>query len=300
VNYTDIKKALQGLLGKPRIKNDELQFHCPFCKHPKRKFNVNLISHAWHCWVCGAKGRSLLSLAKKLNANSNIVSLFRSLRPGKLKDKSEQDLTLPKGFIPICKGNPRSPDYMNALRYIKKRNVSLHDVLRYNIGYAESGSYSGMIIIPSYDADANLNYFTTRAFYDTEYKFLNPPCGRDIVGQELFINWSEPINIVEGTFDAISTGENTIPLFGKTLSKSLIQAIVTNKPPRINLILDNDALTMAITHAEKFLSYGLDTYIIELPGKDPNELGQDTVQQLINSTAKLTFSKLMEYKLYAN
>jgi len=110
---------------------------------------------------------------------------------------------------------------------------------------------------------------------------------------------AEPVNIVEGAFDAISTGDNTIPLFGKTLSKSLIQAIVSNKPPRINLILDNDALTMAISHAEKFLSYGLNTYIVELPGKDPNELGQEAVQQLINNTEKLTFSKLMEYKLYA-
>lgn len=295
----EIKKSLESFLGTARTKNDELQFHCPFCQHPKRKFNVNTISHAWHCWVCGAKGRSLFSLAKKLQAPPKVLSFFRSLRPGKIK-KSEQDIVrLPGEFQPIYGGNPNSPDFRNAVRYLKQRGLTSEDVLRYNIGYAESGSYSGMIIIPSYDAEGSLNYFTSRAFYDAGPKHLNPPASRNVVGYEVYVNWSEPINIVEGPFDAITVGENTIPLFGKTLSKSLIESIILNKVQRINLLLDDDALKEALKHAERFMGLGIQTHVIDLPGKDPNDLGREAVHRLIANSDPLTFSKLMEYKLYA-
>ena len=299
MNKTVIKQALESFLGKARTKNDELQFHCPFCNHPKRKFNVNLLSHAWHCWVCGAKGRSLFTLAKKLQAGTKVLSLFRTLRGTKVSARKSEVLSLPPEFTPIYGKNSNHPDYLNAVRYLKKRGISGNDVLRYNVGYANSGSYAGMIIVPSYDHSGQLNYFTSRAFYEGGMTHKNPPASRDVIGYELFVNWNEPLNIVEGPFDAMTLGSNTVPLFGKTLSKSLIQGIVENNVKRINLILDKDALAKALEHAQKFISQGIETHIIDLPGKDPNELGKKVVKDLIKKSKPLTFGKLMEYKLYA-
>lgn len=299
MNKTVIKQALESFLGKARTKNDELQFHCPFCNHPKRKFNVNLLSHAWHCWVCGAKGRSLFTLAKKLQAGTKVLSLFRTLRGTKVSARKSEVLSLPPEFTPIYGKNGNHPDYLNAVRYLKKRGISGNDVLRYNVGYANSGSYAGMIIVPSYDHSGQLNYFTSRAFYEGGMTHKNPPASRDVIGYELFVNWNEPLNIVEGPFDAMTLGSNTVPLFGKTLSKSLIQGIVENNVKRINLILDKDALAKALEHAQKFISQGIETHIIDLPGKDPNELGKKVVKDLIKKSKPLTFGKLMEYKLYA-
>ena len=299
MNKTVIKQALESFLGKARTKNDELQFHCPFCNHPKRKFNVNLLSHAWHCWVCGAKGRSLFTLAKKLQAGTKVLSLFRTLRGTKVSARKSEVLSLPPEFTPIYGKNNNHPDYLNAVRYLKKRGISGNDVLRYNVGYANSGSYAGMIIVPSYDHSGQLNYFTSRAFYEGGMTHKNPPASRDVIGYELFVNWNEPLNIVEGPFDAMTLGSNTVPLFGKTLSKSLIQGIVENNVKRINLILDKDALAKALEHAQKFISQGIETHIIDLPGKDPNELGKKVVKDLIKKSKPLTFGKLMEYKLYA-
>ena len=299
MNKTVIKQALESFLGKARTKNDELQFHCPFCNHPKRKFNVNLLSHAWHCWVCGAKGRSLFTLAKKLQAGTKVLSLFRTLRGTKVSARKSEVLSLPPEFTPIYGKNGNHPDYLNAVRYLKKRGISGNDVLRYNVGYANSGSYAGMIIVPSYDHSGQLNYFTSRAFYEGGMTHKNPPASRDVIGYELFVNWNEPLNIVEGPFDAMTLGSNTGPLFGKTLSKSLIQGIVENNVKRINLILDKDALAKALEHAQKFISQGIETHIIDLPGKDPNELGKKVVKDLIKKSKPLTFGKLMEYKLYA-
>jgi hypothetical protein len=52
----------------------------------------------------------------------------------------------------------------HALAYLKKRNVTKQDILKYNIGYCDSGQYNNMIIIPSYDSTGRLNYFTARSF----------------------------------------------------------------------------------------------------------------------------------------
>ena len=45
---------------------------------------------------------------------------------------------------------------------------------------------------------------------------------------------------------------------------------------------------------------GINVYFVDLPDKDPSELGKEKIQKLINNTAKMTFGKLMEYKLYAD
>ena len=113
------------------------------------------------------------------------------------------------------------------------------------------------------------------------------------------INWNRAINIGEGAFDAIATGENTIPLFGKILPDSLMKKIIEKKIKRINLILDSDAKKAAIKHSEYFMGNGIDVHLIDLPGKDPSELGQDVVNKLIETSEKLTFGKIMEYKIDA-
>ena len=73
-------------------------------------------------------------------------------------------------------------------------------------------------------------------------KYLNPPVGRDIIFNELNIDWDEPVILVEGVFDAIVAGYNAIPILGSTLREEskLFQAIVIHDTP-IYLALDEDA-----------------------------------------------------------
>ena len=298
-----LKRLLAALLGRGSEKNNGDVWHkCPFCKHSRAKFSVNIISEKWHCWHCNAKGRKLFVLLRKLNANKNQIEELNDVLGETsqfVSKKRSEHVSLPLDFIPLLNGNTNSPHYKNAIYYLKNRGLSKIDILRYNIGYAENGEYSGMIIIPSYDSDGIVNYFVSRAFYETNYKHKNPNVSKDIVGFDLIINWNEPINIVEGAFDAIATGENSIPLFGKILPDSLSKKIIQKKVKRINLILDNDALKAAIKHSEFFMGNGIDVHLIELPEKDPGELGHKLVSSLIESSKKLTFGKIMEYKINA-
>ena len=135
-----------------------------------------------------------------------------------------------------------TPDYRNAINYIRKRNLDKYDILRYSIGYAESGPYSGMIIIPSFNDDGVLNYFTSRAYYETDFKHKNPKVSKDIVGYDLFINWREPIVLVEGSFDAIAVGDNAIPIFGKIIGQNLKKKIIEKSVKDLFIILDQDAI----------------------------------------------------------
>ena len=300
---TILKRLLAALLGRGSEKNNGDVWHkCPFCKHPKNKLSINIISEKWHCWHCNAKGRKLFTLFRKNNASKNQIdqlndALGESHRI--VKKTRDEYVSLPLEFIPLLNGNPHSPHYKNAIHYLKRRGLSKIDILRHNIGYVESGEYNGMIIIPSYDSDGIVNYFVSRAFYETKFKHKNPNVSKDVIGFDLIINWNETINIVEGAFDAIATGENSIPLFGKILPDSLRKKIIEKKVKRINLILDNDAIKSAIKHSEYFMGNGIDVHLIDLPGKDPSELGTDVVNSLIEQSKKLTFGKIMEYKINA-
>ena len=51
--------------------------------------------------------------------------------------------------------------------------------------------------------------------------------------------------------------------------------------------------------ADYFNSNGISVYFVELPEKDPSELGFDGVTELIKNVKKLTPQKLLEYKINA-
>jgi DNA primase len=155
-----------------------------------------------------------------------------------------------------------------------------------------------MIVIPSYDSNGKLNYFTARSFEKNPYiKYRNPDVSRDIIPFELFINWELPIILCEGPFDAIAIKRNVIPLFGKNLQPNLMKKIVTSKVQKIYIALDNDAVKQALGFCEQLLDIGKEVYLVELQGKDPSEMGFENFTKLIQNVQPLTQYKLMDKKL---
>jgi hypothetical protein len=56
-------------------------------------------------------------------------------------------------------------------------------------------------------------------------------------------------------------------------------------------------LKEALSHAEKIMNYGKNVYLIELDGKDPNELGYNRFTEILYNTEPITFQKLFEKKV---
>ena len=155
-----------------------------------------------------------------------------------------------------------------------------------------------MIIIPSYDANGNLNYFTGRSFEKEPYiKYRNPEASRDIIPFELFINFDLPLVLCEGPFDAIAIKRNAIPLLGKNIQDSLMKKIVQSTVEKIYIALDTDAMKQAHKFAEYFINQGKEVYLVELKGKDPSEMGFKNFTKLIQNTLPISQYDLMEKKL---
>jgi DNA primase len=155
-----------------------------------------------------------------------------------------------------------------------------------------------MIIIPSYNSDGALNYFTARNFdKNSTIKYKNPDVPRDIIGLELFINWNVPITLCEGMFDAIAIKRNVIPLLGKTIQSSLMKKIINSTVEKIYIALDKDAIKQSLNFCEKLMNEGKEVYLVDLADKDPSDMGFVKFTNLIQNTLPLTFSNLLEKKL---
>ena len=304
INLLQAKHIIDEHLGAgvPLKKSGEINYYCPFCNHHKRKLQVNLNTQKWHCWTCDQKGREISLLLKKSNAPLHQYKKIKEIYGDSKFNNTGNDFNrevvgLPEHYKPLYI-NQGTPDYKNALHYVfNVRNLTPMDVLRYQVGYCEEGPYAGMIIIPSFNESNMINYYVGRSYYsNATIKHKNPPVSKDIIGFENQINWKEPIIIVEGAFDAIATKRNVIPLFGKIVPYVLRSKIVTHSK-KIYIALDKDAFKSSIKEIEYFMNNGIEVYYVELPEKDPSELGYHKMVECVNLSKPVDFFKLMTLKL---
>jgi DNA primase len=282
-------------------------YHCPFCNHHKPKLEVNMTENTkgenpWHCWACDKKGRKIVQVFKQISAPpekmAELRAIVKYIGPETQVDVTEA-VKLPKEFKPLTNIQQSNIIGRHALVYLKSRNITEEDILKYNIGYCESGPYKNMVIIPSYDANGNLNYFTGRSFEkDAKVKYRNPSVSRDIIPFELFINWDIPFILCEGPFDAIAIKRNVIPLLGKNIQSKLMKKIVMSSVDRIYIALDKDAQKQALSFCEQLMNEGKEVYLVDMQDKDPSEMGFKNFINTISETYPLTLSGLLEKKLF--
>tara|TARA_R100001244_G_scaffold126063_1_gene96351 strand:+ start:1970 stop:2899 length:930 start_codon:yes stop_codon:yes gene_type:complete len=291
--------------GKATARNN-YAYSCPFCHHHKPKLEVNLTenkegANPWHCWTCDKKGKTIYNLFKLVGVDVSKLdeakSLIKSSKSSKFT-KVYNTVQLPPEFIGLDDVDISDIMARHALVYLKKRHVSKYDIIKYNIGYCKEGLYQNMIIIPTYDKDGVLNYFTARSFEKEPYiKYRNPSASRDIIPNEHFINWKLPIIICEGLFDAIAIKRNAIPLLGKSIQSNLMKKIVTSYIKKIYIALDKDAIKQALYFCENLMMEGKEVYLVDMQDKDPSEMGFKNFTKLIQKTVPMTYSSLLGRKL---
>ena len=298
---------VNSVLGTGRqTARGNMAYNCPSCNHHKPKLEVNFTENKqghnpWHCWVCGKKGKSISLLLRIAGASQDKISEAKSLSKNvddNYIPKSVDTITLPDEYISL--NDVDNSDIMgrHAIAYLKRRHVSKHDILKYNIGFCKKGLYKNMIILPTYDADGKINYFTARSFEKEPYvKYRNPQVSRDIIPNEHMVNWNVPIILCEGLFDALAIKRNAIPLLGKNIQNNLMKKIVTSLVDKIYIALDRDAIKQALKFCEKLLAEGKEVYLVDLQDKDPSEMGFENFTKLIQKTVPLTYYDLMEQKL---
>jgi DNA primase len=155
-----------------------------------------------------------------------------------------------------------------------------------------------MVVIPSYNNEGKLNYYVARNFNpNSKVKYKNPALSKNIIPFELYINWSSPLILCEGMFDAMAIKRNAIPLLGKHIQDSLMKKIVTSTVKQVYIALDKDAMKDALRFAELLINEGKEVYLVDLDEKDPSEMGFTHFTNLIQNTQPLTQYGLMAKKL---
>ena len=290
-----------------KLKNEYL-FKCPFCEHHKKKLSINLNLSVYKCWVCDSKGKSIQYLIKKF-ASRQLLREWQLLDEkvdlsvaNDFFDKAveeEQIVQLPSEYI--CLANKYLPiTSKKPLNYLKKRGIIEEDIKYFKIGFCEEGEYKNRIIIPSFNEDGYCNYFVARAYTDDWLKYKNPQASKDIIFNDLLMDWNQPITIVEGVFDAFKA-ENSIPLLGSTLNKkSKLFCKLTESAKRVYLALDKDALKKSFFIIKDLLEYGLEVYKINTSKLDDiGSISKAEALELRKAALPMTFENYidMRYKI---
>jgi transcription elongation factor Elf1 len=269
------RKIVTNILGSYRRAGDEHLYHCPFCNHHKKKMSVNFSINSFKCWVCDTRGKNIYRLVRKFGnyqQRQKYLELQGRLDLSEFDDifkeinnvESVQTIDLPNEFISLC--NKHLPIHSKEpLEYLKSRNISKKEILKWKIGYCKEGRYSGRIIIPSININGDCDYFIARSYVGHGRRYLNPECSRDIVFNALMVDWDEPVVLVEGVFDAIVVGDNAIPILGSTLREDskLFQALAVHDTP-IYMALDKDAEKKSQWIIRSLLKYDLEVKKINI------------------------------------
>ena len=229
-----------------------------------------------------------------MSGSVNLKDFRTDLFDNNEEEYVEEVVALPKEFISLANRN-LPPQAQPALKYLKARNITREDRIRWKMGFCYEGEYAGRVVIPSFSKTGRCNYFVSRTYKKDWMKYKNPGASRDIVFNHLYVDWDSDLIIVEGVFDALVSGMNTVPILGSSLREDsqLFQEIVKNDTP-VYLALDPDAEKKAMRLIKKLLQYDVEVYKINIsPYADVGEMSKDIFEQRKKDAVRMDTSNYL-------
>lgn len=266
---------------------------CPICARQgssKKKLSIRLDDGRYHCWVCGSKGRSIVQIIKKYHASlaEEAKKYFkikghRSFDPfgeEEIELKPEDEVLVPEGYQllgPVL--DSKQPDIRAAINYCYARGLRARDIWHFKLGISTEARFSRRVIIPSFDEAGVINFYSARSIDKVRrMKYLNSSVQKTkIIFNEINIDWSKELALVEGPFDLMKCNENSTCLLGSQLSREskLFRQIIRNQTPVV-LALDPDAIQKSHNIASGLSSYGVNVRMASIPtGRDVGDMTHD-------------------------
>ena len=251
-------ELLDGIFGKSKLhypSKGQISYDCPVCSYDlkgmdkldgKGNLEINYAQHVFKCWVCGETHNTKGHLGYLIDryGKRKDKELYELIRPDEFKrvDKEYDELKLPKDFKLATDGSQYHIPFREMRNYLKKRGVTDEMIQKHQIGYSLDGDYAYRIIIPSFDEEGELNYYTGRSWNpNSKSKYKNPEAEKQIIiFNESLIDWEQDIYLCEGPFDVLFL-PNSIALLGKKMSDLLFETLYDKAKKDIVIVLDSDA-----------------------------------------------------------
>lgn len=282
--YFNIVDILKEVLGEHKHTGIQIDFNCPRCAYlynngaddNRYNLSINLRKLKYKCWKCGLKGSQIQLLIDRYSKNKINWNLHGYLLNHGVILSTYKKAKLPKEFISFQNIDFNNENHVKAYQYLEKRNIDTKIINKYNLGFCVDGYYKNRIIIPSYDSDGILNYFTGRTFLDdkNEARYLNEKdVSKDVIFFENLIDFNTRIYIVEGSFDAFPI-PNSTPIMGKEMQEALFIKILQHKTPT-SMILDADAIKKSDNYRIKLQNCDIPVSLHKIEDKDPSKIYQE-------------------------
>ncbi len=267
------------------------------------KLSINVEKGVFKCWICDYSGTKISPLIRRFAPSyyADWRLLDGEVDLAKYDTIFEEEPELPPQIIDMPDNfqtltGEKSKIKQKALDYLYSRGLTDLDILRWKIGFCNYGTYRDRIIIPSFDHLGNLNFFIARSYSDDWAKYKNPNVSKDVIFNDLNIDWDDDILLVEGVFDAMKC-KNAIPLLGSTLrEKSKLFQKICERKPNIYICLDEDAKDKELKIAKKLREYNISVKTFSIsPHAD---IGDMTKEEVENKKQNADFVSDLDYLKY--
>lgn len=282
---------IQSIFGHVDAHNDgvNVSVRCPNKECPsskiaanKRKFCIRLDDNRTHCWVCGIKGH-LAKILRLHVGNDALIKFGGALTTGRRyaeQNDGPKPVSLPADFRllgPLL--GTSSPHVNSYIKYLYGRGLTDRDIWFFKFGISDEPTWKSRIIMPSFDADGNLNWLVGRTIVDrTRPKYIDPEGDKiPIVFNEINIDWTKNLTIVEGPFDLTKCDDNATCLLGSNFSdQSRLLEMITSHNTPIIMALDSDVKQKADRIAMRVHEFDVDVRVLDLGNyKDVGEMTRD-------------------------
>lgn len=309
ISNTEKIEFLKRSFGSTKVSREgsNVAVKCPSCGEKKGKFSININTWMCHCWVCGIKSKNLYFILKKyLNRNyaeefAKKTGFYEKTGNIKEEDFKNEKVFLPDNFIFLSQYRGIDPDIRDCISYCKLRGLTLRDMWYFKIGTSREKEFKRRVIIPSFDNMGELNYFVSRTIDPKGFpKYSNSIAKKtEIIFNEINLDWSKEVTLVEGAFDLIKSNENSTCLLGSKLSKrgKLFTQIIKNKSS-ILLALDPDMKSESHKIAKDLTSFGCSVRILENnTGKDVGSMSKKEFELLAKKASIWSRDETIRFKI---
>lgn len=267
-------------------------FRCPDCGDSKKqKLIVRIDTGQYHCWVCDARGASVAKILRRISPE--VAARWEGVTGSHQRRFLDEVVEAPKVEIPMGfkllaeSLDSRDPDTRDCVEYVQNRGLGIREMWYFRLGFVRRGKLSRRVIMPSFDSEGNLNYWTARSIDDRSIgKYVNPPVPRgEFIFNELNIDWRQELTLVEGPFDLTKCDSNATAILGSNMSKksALFQAIARNRTPVI-LALDSDMPEKQHKWAKALSEFDVPVRVLDLG--DHKDVGEMSRQEFLEAKSK--------------